>query len=276
MWFSANVMDVTTGDTARSKVLYVELLSPTGVVLQQQKLRVVDGRCHGAFPLVDASVKEANAMRGMLGYPSGYYEVRAYTRSMLNFDANGCFSRVFPVYETPEKEGDYANSTMKQYLRKEEIRPEAKHSKGLDVAFFPEGGRLVIGVESRIAQIVYGIPAVKSLEFGLGDSFSVIPGSESNDDFILENGEIKTQTNNCGGILGGITNGMPLIFAVTIKPTPSISKPQQTVNLETGEVTTIQIKGRHDPCIVPRAVPVVEAAAAIAIFDAWLEYRARS
>lgn len=151
IWFSANVVDVTTGDTARSKVLYVELLSPTGVVLQQQKLRVVDGRCHGAFPLVDAGVKEANAMRGVLGYPSGYYEVRAYTRSMLNFDAHGCFSRVFPVYETPEKEGDYANPTMKQYLRKEEIRPEAKHSKGLDVAFFPEGGHLVIGVESRIA-----------------------------------------------------------------------------------------------------------------------------
>ena len=151
IWFSANVVDVTTGDTARSKVLYVELLSPTGVVLQQQKLRVVDGRCHGAFPLVDVSVKEANAMRGVLGYPSGYYEVRAYTRSMLNFDAHGCFSRVFPVYETPEKEGDYANPTMKQYLRKEEIRPEAKHSKGLDVAFFPESGHLVIGVESRIA-----------------------------------------------------------------------------------------------------------------------------
>jgi hypothetical protein len=151
IWFSANVVDVTTGDTARSKVLYVELLSPTGVVLQQQKLRVVDGRCHGAFPLVDASVKEANAMRGVLGYPSGYYEVRAYTRSMLNFDAHGCFSRVFPVYETPEKEGDYNNPMMKQYLRKEEIRPETKRTKRLDVIFFPEGGHLVIGMENRIA-----------------------------------------------------------------------------------------------------------------------------
>ncbi len=151
IWFSANVVDVTTGDTARSKVLYVELLSPTGVVLQQQKLRVVDGRCHGAFPLVDASVKEANAMRGVLGYPSGYYEVRAYTRSMLNFDAYGCFSRVFPVYETPEKEGDYNNPMMKQYLRKEEIRPETKRTKRLDVIFFPEGGHLVIGMENRIA-----------------------------------------------------------------------------------------------------------------------------
>jgi chorismate synthase len=132
------------------------------------------------------------------------------------------------------------------------------------------------GMESRIAQIVYGIPAVKTLEFGLGESFSVIPGSESNDAFTIENGEIKTTTNNCGGILGGITTGMPLVFSAAIKPTPSIAKPQQTVNLETGEITTLQIKGRHDPCIVPRAVPVVEAAAAIAIFDAWLEYKARS
>ena len=131
------------------------------------------------------------------------------------------------------------------------------------------------GMESRIAQIVYGIPAVKSLEFGLGDSFSAIPGSESNDAFTVENGEIRTKTNNCGGILGGITNGMPLVFSATFKPTPSISRQQQTVNLETGEITTLEIKGRHDPCIVPRAVPVVEAAAAIAIFDAWLEFKAR-
>ena len=83
----------------------------------------------------------------------------------------------------------------------------------------------------------------------------------------MENGTLRTETNRCGGILGGITNGMPVLFRVAIKPTPSIAKPQQTVNLQTGEATTIEIKGRHDPCIVPRAVPVVEAAAAIAIYD---------
>ena len=113
------------------------------------------------------------------------------------------------------------------------------------------------------------------MSFGIGPSVANIPGSENNDAFTMENGEVRTLTNNCGGILGGITNGMPLIFTAAIKPTPSISRPQQTVNLETGEVTTLEIKGRHDPCIVPRAVPVVEAAAAIAIFDAWLEYKAR-
>lgn len=119
------------------------------------------------------------------------------------------------------------------------------------------------GVESRIAQIVYGIPAVKGLSFG-----SIQPtGSRNNDAFHAENSQLITKTNHSGGILGGITNGMPVIFQVAIKPTPSIAKPQQTVNLKTNEITTIEIKGRHDPCIVPRAVPVVEAAAAIAIYD---------
>ena len=119
------------------------------------------------------------------------------------------------------------------------------------------------GVESRIAQIIYGIPAVKGLEFGNTCHL----GSENNDDFTIENGKIVTKTNHCGGILGGITNGMPVVFTVTMKPTPSIFTQQQSVDLRTIEETTMQVKGRHDPCIVPRAVPVVEAAAAIAIYD---------
>ena len=123
------------------------------------------------------------------------------------------------------------------------------------------------GVESKIAQIVYGIPAVKALEFGQGNAFAIACGSLANDPYTVEDGEIKPLSNNCGGILGGITNGMPVVFNVTLKPTPSIAQPQQTVDLRTGEVTTIRVKGRHDPCIVPRAVPVVEAAAAIAIYD---------
>ena len=123
------------------------------------------------------------------------------------------------------------------------------------------------GVENRISQIVFGIPAVKGIRFGI-DTVSVdMVGSTNNDWYTVENGNIVTCTNNSGGILGGITTGMPLIFHVDVKPTPSIAKPQQTVNLQTGERTTIEIKGRHDPCIVPRAVPVVEAAAAIAIYD---------
>ena len=123
------------------------------------------------------------------------------------------------------------------------------------------------GVESRIAQIIYGIPAVKGLRFG-NDAVSIdMSGSDNNDEYTFKDGKVVTLSNNAGGILGGITNGMPVLFQVDMKPTPSISKPQQTVNLKTGEITTIQVKGRHDPCIVPRAVPVVEAAAAIAIYD---------
>ena len=123
------------------------------------------------------------------------------------------------------------------------------------------------GVESRIAQIVYGIPAVKGVEFGIGFDCSCVPGSQSNDCFAIVDGKVVTQTNNAGGIQGGITNGMPIIFTTAIKATPSISCPQESVNLKTMEAVTLEVKGRHDPCIVPRAVPVVEAAAAIAIFD---------
>ena len=123
------------------------------------------------------------------------------------------------------------------------------------------------GVESRISQIVYGIPAVKSVSFGAGDAVASMRGSTCNDSFFIENAQIRTETNHAGGILGGITNGMPVIFQAAIKPTPSISRPQQSVSLNQGEITSLEIKGRHDPCIVPRAVPVIEAAAAIAIFD---------
>jgi chorismate synthase len=108
---------------------------------------------------------------------------------------------------------------------------------------------------------------VKGLDFGIGFASLYHPGSYCNDEFIVDGNRVITKTNHCGGILGGITNGMPILFRVAIKPTPSIGKPQKSVNLKTMEEVTIEIKGRHDPCIVPRAVPVVEAAAAIAIYD---------
>ena len=126
------------------------------------------------------------------------------------------------------------------------------------------------GVESKLAQILYGIPAVKSLEFGLGSAVKNLRGSEVNDCFIMDNGNVKTRTNHCGGILGGITNGMDIVFRVCMKPTPSISRPQQSVSMSIGENTVLTIQGRHDPCIVPRAIPVVEAAAAIALYDLFL------
>ena len=122
-------------------------------------------------------------------------------------------------------------------------------------------------VESKIAQIVYGVPAVKGLDFGSGFTGSYLRGSQNNDPYTVTDNEVKTVTNNAGGILGGITTGMPLVFQVAIKPTPSISRQQQSVSLERMEQQELSVQGRHDPCIVPRAVPVIEAAAAIAIFD---------
>ena len=128
------------------------------------------------------------------------------------------------------------------------------------------------GMESKIAQIIYGIPAIKGLSFGTGFSGSYMRGSENNDQYHIDNGRVKTEKNYAGGILGGITNGMPLVFEVAVKPTPSISKPQKSISLSRMEECDLQITGRHDPCIVPRAVPVIEAAAAIAIYDALLMY----
>ena len=129
------------------------------------------------------------------------------------------------------------------------------------------------GMENRIAGIVFGIPAVKGIEFGAGFTAARMTGSENNDAFCIRDGEIKTATNNCGGILGGITDGMPLVFRVALKPTPSISKKQRSVDLKEGRETDIIVSGRHDPCIVPRAVPCVEAAAAVAVYDALLEQK---
>ena len=135
------------------------------------------------------------------------------------------------------------------------------------------GDPMFDGMENRIAQIVFGIPAVKGLEFGAGFGLAALRGSEANDSFVLRGGRIETETNRCGGILGGITDGMPLSFRAAFKPTPSIAKEQRTVDLETREEKPLVIEGRHDPCIVPRAVPVVEAAAALAVYDAWLGRR---
>ena len=134
------------------------------------------------------------------------------------------------------------------------------------------GDGMFDGMESRLAHILFGIPAVKGLEFGGGFASSRLRGSENNDPFCVQSGHVATQTNHSGGILGGITNGMPLRLRAAFKPTPSIAKAQQSVNLTAMQQETLNIHGRHDPCIVPRAVPCVEAAAAIAILDSMLEF----
>ncbi len=129
------------------------------------------------------------------------------------------------------------------------------------------GGPMFGGLEGKIAQIIYGIPAVKGIDFGSGFTGSYLKGSENNDGYCIKDGEVSFLSNLAGGVLGGITTGLPVVFQVAIKPTPSIAKPQSSISLSAMEDRELIVKGRHDPCIVPRAVPVVEAAAAIAIFD---------
>ena len=135
------------------------------------------------------------------------------------------------------------------------------------------GDPMFDGMENRIAAAVFGVPAVKGIEFGAGFAAAGLRGSENNDAFSVENGRIITDGNHCGGILGGITDGMPLTFRAAVKPTPSLARPQQSVDLKTGEIVPLTVTGRHDPCIVPRAVPCLEAAAAIAVYDALLARR---
>lgn len=129
------------------------------------------------------------------------------------------------------------------------------------------GDPMFDGVENCLAKNIFGIPAVKGIEFGNGFEATDLYGSENNDGFCIVGGEIKTATNNAGGINGGITNGMPIVFRTAIKPTPSIYKEQNSVSLVDKTEKKLQIKGRHDPCIVQRAVPVVEAVTAFTILD---------
>lgn len=129
------------------------------------------------------------------------------------------------------------------------------------------GSPFFYSVESHLAHMLFSIPAVKGVEFGAGFDITRMKGSEANDEFYMNEQRIKTKTNNNGGILGGITNGMPIIFRAAIKPTPSIGILQHTIDIDKLEDVELEITGRHDPCIVPRAVPVVEAALAIVLMD---------
>ena len=133
------------------------------------------------------------------------------------------------------------------------------------------GSPMLNGLENIISQLVFAIPAVKGIEFGNGFGCAEVFGSENNDEFTITKGKIATRTNNHGGILGGISSGMPIIFRVAFKPTPSVSRPQRSVDFKAMTEEELIIKGRHDPCVVPRAVPCVEAALNIALLSALTE-----
>lgn len=135
------------------------------------------------------------------------------------------------------------------------------------------GDALFEGLEGKIAYSVYAVPAVKGVEFGSGFSVAEMRGSEANDCYCVTDGNVKTTSNNSGGINGGISNGMPILLRVAVKPTPSISRGQKSVDLASMRDTQLEIKGRHDACIVPRAVPCIESAVCLALLDEFLKLR---
>jgi len=178
------------------------------------------------------------------------------------------FGKSFPVFS------DSAGFAMRQTVEEARL---AADSVGGAIRCFAVGLPVGVGepmfggMENRLAAALFGIPAVRGVSFGDGFAAAAMRGSEHNDPFVMEDGTVRTRTNHAGGVLGGITNGMPLVVNVAIKPTPSIGQEQDTVDLVTKENTRLTIHGRHDPCIVPRAVPVVEAVTALTLLDMMLE-----
>ncbi len=203
-----------------------------------------------------------------------------------HLDHIGClYDQSFPLHPAPELFAaiaakpfpvidDQAGERMQaEILRAREARDSLGGAIQCAAIGLPAGlgDPMFDGVENRLAAALFGIPAVKGVEFGAGFSAAKLSGSENNDPFLLKDGAVVTESNHAGGILGGITTGMPLTLRVAIKPTPSIARPQKTVDLGTMEETELTIQGRHDPCIAHRAVPVIEAVTATVLLDLLLE-----
>lgn len=172
--------------------------------------------------------------------------------------------KAFPVFD------DAAGEKMVRVI--EAVRKEGDSIGGMLRVFavgMPAGvgEPMFAGVENRLAAALFGIPAVRGVSFGAGFGAIRMRGSQHNDPFVTDGVTVRTKTNYAGGVLGGITTGMPLVVNVAIKPTASIARPQETVDLETMTNTTLTVQGRHDPCIVPRAVPVAEAVTALTLLD---------
>jgi len=181
IWFKAFVVNASTLNQAKSKVLYVDLISPDGTLLKQQKLMIADGQADGSFPLMDGSTAQAREKRGVLCYPSGFYEVRAYTSYMQNFSDEAIFSRVFAVYDKPKKDGNYYgdNPTINiKKTEKNELRPQTERLSNINCTFYPEGGHLIMDMPCRVAFKVtddtgFGVDATGVLETS-GLKFSTI------------------------------------------------------------------------------------------------------
>lgn len=194
---------------------------------------------------------------------------KSYKTSQVDVDEiDKCHKEVLPTLSSSEEmvkevmnakeNGDSVGGTVECLI------------EGLPVGL---GDNLFEGMESAISLLVFGVPGVKGIEFGSGFDLAKMRGSEANDAFGVKGGNVITLSNNSGGINGGLTNGMPLTLRVALRPTPSIAKEQKSVNLVTMQEEKITVKGRHDACIVPRAVAAIESAVAIAVYDKLLEYK---
>jgi chorismate synthase len=216
-----------------------------------------------AGALAKSILKEKNIIIG--GQISKIGQLRDRKIQSINEeDLSSLLGKEFPTMD------DMIGSEMKSLI--EEVKGE-HDSIGGEIRCFALNVPAGLGepffytFESVLSQLIYSIPAIKGISFGSGFNLSGMNGSEGNDAFFYDHDKVKTKTNHNGGILGGLTTGMPIDFTVVVKPTPSIGKPQETINLVTKENEVISIHGRHDPCIVPRVVPVIEAALAITIVN---------
>jgi chorismate synthase len=199
-------------------------------------------------------------------------EILAHTVEISGIRATAAgLAAIRKIDDNPLKCAD-TSATEKMLKALEKVRKEGDSLGGIVEGLALNvpaglGGPVFDTLEGDLAKALFAIPAVKGIEFGAGFAVSKMKGSENNDPFIIKRGKIITETNNSGGILGGISNGMPMVVRVAIKPTPSISRKQQTVNIETMKEESLEVKGRHDVCIVPRAVPVVSAMIAVTLCD---------
>ena len=191
-------------------------------------------------------------------------DVRFDPAAVTGSDLDALLAKDFPVLD------DSAAEKMAEEIEKARLAGDSVGGViecavcGLPVGL---GDPMFDGIENRLAQALFAIPAVKGVEFGAGFAVADMLGSENNDSFYMDGDRIRTKTNNHGGILGGITSGMPLVFRIALKPTPSIGREQDSVSLGEGKSEKLTIHGRHDPCVVVRAVPVVEAVAALVLAD---------
>ena len=240
IWFKAFVVNASSLERAKSKVLYVDLISPTGVLLKQQKLKIVAGQADGSFPLLDGSTAQAREKRGVMEYPSGFYEVRAYTSYMLNFDNEILFSRVLAVYDPPKEEGNYYETSPTITLRRSEtseFRPKTEKLRKINASFYPEGGHLILGKPCRVAFKVtddtgFGIDATGHVE-GKNISFSTI--HDGMGWFTLTPQERR---NDVQIVVDGSTHTFSL-------PPAEPSGFAMTVDQDTSDVLTVKVDGTY-------------------------------